>query len=82
MDENWNFGGMGNFKIQFWGPGRGSESFYKSKIDFKNILDHSRPILDQISYIVILFLMEIMYFQLKSMKIKIKFKQNFDVVFL
>ena len=40
-------GGVENFKIQFWGPGRGFQSLNKSKIDFKNILDPSRPILDQ-----------------------------------
>ena len=66
MDENWNFGGVENSKIQFWGPGRGFQSLNKSKIDFKNILDSSPTIPVQFSYIFILFLMKIGYFQLKS----------------
>ena len=35
VDEKWNFGGVGNFKIQFWGPGRDFQGFYKTKNDFK-----------------------------------------------
>ena len=66
MDQNWNFGGVENLKIQFWGSGRGFQSLNKSKIDFKNILDYSRSILDKFSYIFILFSMKIGYFQLKS----------------
>ena len=37
MDENWNFEGVGNLKIQFWGPGWTFDFFYKSELDFKII---------------------------------------------
>ena len=66
MDEKWIFGGVENFKIQFWGPGRGFQSLNQSKIDFKNILDSSPTIPIQFSYSFILFSMKIGYFQLKS----------------
>ena len=65
MDENWNFGGVGKFENQFWGPGRGSEGFYKAKIDFKNILHSSATIPVQFSYIFTWFLMKIIDFQKK-----------------
>ena len=68
MDQNWNFGladfgGVGKFKIQLWGPGWTFEGFYKTKMDFKNILEYSRPILNQISYIFIKVLMKIINFR-------------------
>ena len=65
MDEKWNFGGVGDFKIQFWGPGRGSEGLYQSKIDFKHILNYSLVIPVQISYMFISFSMKIIDLQLK-----------------
>ena len=51
MDEKWNFGGVGKFKIHFWGPGRGFQGFYKTKNDFKNIWNYSLVIPVQFSYI-------------------------------
>ena len=48
LDKQRNFGGVGHFKIQFRGPKLTFERFYKTKIAIKNILDYSRPILDQI----------------------------------